>query len=313
MFRPQANYGFFLGIAGVDLFFVISGFVILKSIENKPNGMRFLISRSIRIYPIYWIVATFTFSYYYILNYFNSPVPYVEIPFYHYIANLSMIQYYFNVPNIDGSYWTLLIELLFYILMYVLFKLKLINKIVKVGLIILTVTAIHFALVSFNIIADYSQWIPLLYHFPAFFIGILFYKIFNQKEQLIKLLPYIIYSICIQSMLHGYGRSTQFMSLEWYIFMLVIISFIFIFFVLGKLSFIVNPITKFLGKISYSFYLLHQPLSYGFLIPLCVEELQFNFWISIMLIVFPLCIILAGLFTIFIENPILAFLQKHSN
>ena len=35
MFRPFSEFGFFLGRAGVDFFFMISGFVILLSAEKK--------------------------------------------------------------------------------------------------------------------------------------------------------------------------------------------------------------------------------------------------------------------------------------
>ena len=40
------------GYLGVDLFFIISGFVITKSIENR-SLKQFIIARFIRLYPIY--------------------------------------------------------------------------------------------------------------------------------------------------------------------------------------------------------------------------------------------------------------------
>lgn len=46
------------GANGVDLFFVISGFVMLYTqLENKRSVRGFLISRVIRIVPIYWILT----------------------------------------------------------------------------------------------------------------------------------------------------------------------------------------------------------------------------------------------------------------
>lgn len=42
--------------AGVDIFFVISGFVMVASMENKPLSARqFLSARLIRIVPLYWL------------------------------------------------------------------------------------------------------------------------------------------------------------------------------------------------------------------------------------------------------------------
>lgn len=53
---------FRLGAAGVDLFFVISGFVMLYSIKGKETGLaaasRFLAARAIRIFPLYWLVTS---------------------------------------------------------------------------------------------------------------------------------------------------------------------------------------------------------------------------------------------------------------
>lgn len=46
------------GEAGVDIFFVLSGFIIYYSTSRKPDRsrVRFLLARFIRIYPIYWLV-----------------------------------------------------------------------------------------------------------------------------------------------------------------------------------------------------------------------------------------------------------------
>ena len=50
-----------LGISGVDLFFVISGFIMVYVTWQSQNSLRnageFLFARATRIYPIYWIVA----------------------------------------------------------------------------------------------------------------------------------------------------------------------------------------------------------------------------------------------------------------
>lgn len=49
------------GMAGVDLFFVISGFIMVYVMWDRPRGIKaageFLWGRASRIYPLYWIVS----------------------------------------------------------------------------------------------------------------------------------------------------------------------------------------------------------------------------------------------------------------
>ncbi len=47
-----------LGIFGVDIFFVISGFVMAMVTSGNPSAGGFLLNRIIRIVPLYWILTT---------------------------------------------------------------------------------------------------------------------------------------------------------------------------------------------------------------------------------------------------------------
>src|SRR5262249_17939386 len=48
------------GYLGVDLFFLISGFVILMS-ASSGSKRQFGVSRIVRLYPAYWVCCTATF------------------------------------------------------------------------------------------------------------------------------------------------------------------------------------------------------------------------------------------------------------
>src|SRR3954471_184909 len=55
---PAAGPGFAIGASGVDLFFIISGFVILMTLERTRDWKDFLVGRFSRLYPAYWACVT---------------------------------------------------------------------------------------------------------------------------------------------------------------------------------------------------------------------------------------------------------------
>lgn len=58
-----SSSAFFFGNAGVDIFFVLSGFIIVHSTLRKaPGAGAFLVSRMIRVVPLYWILTLAVFT-----------------------------------------------------------------------------------------------------------------------------------------------------------------------------------------------------------------------------------------------------------
>lgn len=54
----KENLNFLIGEAGVDVFFVISGFLMVAITTNETNPLKFVKNRIKRILPVYWIVTT---------------------------------------------------------------------------------------------------------------------------------------------------------------------------------------------------------------------------------------------------------------
>ncbi|MFF5205511.1 acyltransferase family protein [Streptosporangium sp. NPDC000396] len=105
-----------LGILGVELFFMISGFVILMSIWGRGLGA-FALSRLVRLFPAYWVSVGVTAAVYGLtaataLDPKLSPGEYG--------VNLTMLQRAFGVYDANGVYWSLWVELRFYLLISVL-------------------------------------------------------------------------------------------------------------------------------------------------------------------------------------------------
>ncbi len=102
LFNEVAKYGYL----GVPLFFIISGYVIALSANNR-SPVPFAISRFVRLYPALWAGVIFTVV---ILMVFSDK----QYSILQILANFTLINEYLGVEDIDGVYWTLKIELKFY-------------------------------------------------------------------------------------------------------------------------------------------------------------------------------------------------------
>ncbi len=99
-----AQYGFL----GVDLFFLISGFVIAASAHGR-TWREFALSRVIRLYPAYVACMTATALVLLMLAQ-GSPAVSAKL----WLANLTMVAPAFGQPFMDGAYWSIVIEIIFY-------------------------------------------------------------------------------------------------------------------------------------------------------------------------------------------------------
>ncbi|MDB5370787.1 MAG: acyltransferase [Roseomonas sp.] len=108
------NFGISSGPLGVAIFFIISGFVILRSVDRLPPGA-FLIQRAFRIFPLCAAVvagvAVFTFFY---CAASGLPSPHT---LYSVAASSFAASGFFQVMGTLPVLWSLTAELLFYLLM----------------------------------------------------------------------------------------------------------------------------------------------------------------------------------------------------
>ncbi len=104
-----------IGQVGVVVFFLISGFVIPFSIKNKPEQLApFLVSRFFRLYPAFWVSV--------ILALVSKELIFNEtISIGVFLANLTMVPGVFGKPMLYSVYWTLLVELAFYLMCIIMY------------------------------------------------------------------------------------------------------------------------------------------------------------------------------------------------
>ncbi|MHA7157099.1 acyltransferase family protein [Glutamicibacter endophyticus] len=106
------------GSIGVQLFFLISGFVILMSVQGK-SVLQFVASRAGRLYPAYWLAVLAAA----VLTFILWPEASDGRTTGDILPNLTMMQTAMDVRDLDGVYWTLWAELRFYFLLGIMLAL----------------------------------------------------------------------------------------------------------------------------------------------------------------------------------------------
>jgi peptidoglycan/LPS O-acetylase OafA/YrhL len=122
--RLQALGGIIDYLPGVPIFFVVSGFLITRSWERAPSAMHYAMNRVLRIYPALWICLGLS-----ILIFLSAGVrpPSTGALLVWVLGQLSIVQFYnppflrnFGVGVLNGSLWTIAVELQFYLALPVL-------------------------------------------------------------------------------------------------------------------------------------------------------------------------------------------------
>ncbi|MFF5290359.1 acyltransferase family protein [Paractinoplanes globisporus] len=101
-----ASYGWL----GVQLFFLISGFVICMSAWDRGLGS-FFVSRVSRLYPAYWTAVLISATVLTLWPLTHKAPSHGDV-----LTNLTMLNEPLGVSHVDGVYWTLWVELRFYLL-----------------------------------------------------------------------------------------------------------------------------------------------------------------------------------------------------
>jgi peptidoglycan/LPS O-acetylase OafA/YrhL len=297
-------YQFFrFGTTGVDLFFMISGFVIMMSLGRIASAKDFIINRFARLYPTYWAAVTFTLIALYVTKSIEHGQEY-DIYWKEYLANMTMFQYYMNFRDLDGPYWTMIIEMVFYITMLALFLFKALRFTIPVFVAIMLLEVL-FVLFYWDRpwVQEIFHYYPLLSYIPLFLAGIVFYQLYTKR-----LNPWIAYAIVLSCFIshlmvfeHVVRARGSVDQLEYGIILTIYFG-AFILFVNNCLRFIVNPVTLFLGKISYALYLVHQFITIGAIIPSLMRN-GVDYYTAC-LVAFPVAIGLATLITYYVEIPL---------
>ena len=266
------NKLFKLGYLGVDIFFVISGFVItltLKDLKNfSLNDLKnFYLRRVKRLYPALIFCITLTTIFYLFFGFLfqgnnikdtliSSLLGYSN--FFFYYQHKDYFQKDFLNPF--DHMWSLSVEIQFYIL-YSIF-LILIHKFFKKNLLHIFFILTLVSFVFFFSLKDNLFFYNTFARFWEFGLGIIIFYLyksnFNKKKFFFSFLLYLI----VFFLLYDFIINNQKLEI-----ISCLILIIFIFFSFHNISIKIFSLFKinffsYLGKISYSFYLFHFPVLY---------------------------------------------------
>jgi len=174
----QPNFGLF----GVDIFFVLSGFVIALVIQNQSSPKQFAINRISRIVPIYWILTTVLFLLICIYPPIVRKSTAETATFFLYLKSLFFVAYY-DIGQVKPPLlrvgWTLNYEMFFYACVWL--SLILFKKHTSKAILILISGAFiaPFLISSPNI---FFQEFFGSHYILEFLLGMLAFYIFNSKS-----------------------------------------------------------------------------------------------------------------------------------
>jgi peptidoglycan/LPS O-acetylase OafA/YrhL len=248
---------FHFGRYGVQLFFIISGFVIAMTLEKCKSFWDFMYRRWLRLFPAMLVGS--------VLILITAPLftarPYGAPSVQDALPGLMLIEpeffrLFFDQKILEGSFWTLFVEMKFYILAGILYFTIGSKKMIAV-LIVMFLSSIVFEFATPHLSANVVEAITTLLHYLNyghygwFAAGALFYQYYRSKDMRYWFAGLVIALIAARCL--G-GLPTKSM-----IYATILVAlFAFSMFNQTVQKILSNKVLVFFGFISYPLYLVHE-------------------------------------------------------
>lgn len=281
------------GNFGVQLFFIISGFVILLTLERSRTVTDFAVARFARVMPAFWAAICVTLL---VLRGFGLPNGDHGPALRDALWNAVLVRPLKHYQVVDGVYWTLGVEMYFYIHMALLFALGLRRLVIPfLGTIVLIGTL----QASFGLFGNGVLWKAFnrgfnveFYH--MFLLGVILYE---SRRHGWKWFHFPLIGLCLLN-----GLILKWEAYNGPLYFLIVTCLFAIAYLATHTSFLSRPgrVLVYLGTISYSLYLLHSQI--GMVLMGHLYKRGAQPWLAISTAII-LSVILASIFTFVIERP----------
>ena len=255
----------YYGWVGVELFFVISGFVILMTLENTSNGRDFVVRRFARIWPALIVATLITSAVVMAVGPADWRVNAYDVIDSIVLVGPDIVQWvlHYDVRYVDGAYWSLWVEVRFYVLAVLVYYAT--RGRFLAAWIGFQVVAFATALLSPGAVFN-ALFFPK--HLPYFTLGMCLYKLRGGEERKLAWLGVVIAAGAIMggalsgsfdSGVPGVAIENERLALAGINLGIFVLLWLFLIDsrVIGVLA--SRPAVR-LGQASYSLYLLHQNL-----------------------------------------------------
>jgi peptidoglycan/LPS O-acetylase OafA/YrhL len=280
------------------MFFMISGYLIYLILQKVEKPLDFVYSRFSRLYPTYWFCLIVTF---FVVRWAQLPLR--QVPTADFFWNFLMFQEVLGNANfVDGAYWTLTLEMVFYVSMLVLLVVRQLHR-VEFLVLAWLLMPLFFSQWGIPGFIDTSHtWRSLLmvgysHYFGA---GILIYRLRNEKVTVFRSL---LLAGCLAVPLLTIPAPENWISLSGMV--------VFILAAYQALPPLRAKVLLFLGSISYPLYLLHQNVGYA-IIRYLNQNLGVNSNLAILAAIASIVAVATAVARL-IEQPSLRFLRRLYN
>ncbi len=321
LYPYQNKYDFFGdGKFGVHFFFMISGFVIFFTLQKTKSLAQFWFNRLVRLLPAMFFASIITYIF------FCKFDDEFLFPCSHYLKNVfvsltfiqpdllsSLTRYRFELDYISGSYWSLWVEIQFYVLASLVYffnqkKFYYYFFIIAIVLIILNFVLSHLYIDNYFIkkLRALRSIFNLVSALPFFCFGAVFYIFYDNNLKQVKnsIKEKFIFLFFLAFCIFTSYKDLKMLSL----FILFISLFLLMIYYPKMISFLNNKALNSIGVSSYFLYLIHENIGV-FLIH--KNYINFSFLPFLAPIIYAILLIVCSiLFTKYIEGRMITVLKK---